>query len=63
VVKGSDASPVFRFLAAGGGGEPQWNFHKYLVDKHGAVISGFSSKVAPDDAALNAAIEKALAAN
>src|SRR5687768_16509095 len=30
VVKGEGVSPVFRFLAAGHG-EPQWNFHKYLV--------------------------------
>jgi glutathione peroxidase len=62
-VKGADASPIFRFLAAGNGnGEPQWNFHKYLVDKHGAVITAFGSKVTPDDPSLVAAIEKALAA-
>jgi glutathione peroxidase len=61
-VKGTEASPVFRFLAAGGGGEPQWNFHKYLVDKHGTVVAGFGSKVTPEDPALIAAIEKALAA-
>jgi len=61
VVKGEGASPVFHFLAAGGGGEPQWNFHKYLVDKHGKVIAGFGSKTTPDDPALTAAIDKALA--
>jgi len=61
VVKGADASPVFRFLAAKNG-EPQWNFHKYLVDKHGAVVSAFGTKVAPEDTALRAAIDKALAA-
>jgi len=60
VVKGEGASPVFHFLAAGHG-EPQWNFHKYLVDKHGAVVAAFGSKTAPEDAALLSAIDKALA--
>jgi glutathione peroxidase len=61
VVKGSDASPIFRFLASGHG-EPQWNFHKYLVDKKGVVVAAFPSKVTPDDPTLTAAIDKALAA-
>ncbi|HKE18306.1 MAG TPA: glutathione peroxidase [Kofleriaceae bacterium] len=61
VVKGSGASPIFRFLASGHG-EPQWNFHKYLVDKKGVVVAAFPSKVTPDDPALTAAIDKALAA-
>ena len=61
VVKGSDASPIFRFLAAAHG-EPKWNFHKYLVDKKGTVVGAFPSNVAPNDPALTAAIEKALAA-
>jgi glutathione peroxidase len=61
VVKGTEASPVFRFLAAGHG-EPKWNFHKYLVDKKGTVVAAFGSKVPPDDPALVAAIEKALVA-
>jgi glutathione peroxidase len=61
VVKGSDASPVFKFLASGHG-EPQWNFHKYLVDKKGVVVKAFPSKVEPGDPALIQAIEQALAA-
>ncbi len=61
VVKGSDASPVFKFLASGHG-EPQWNFHKYLVDKKGVVVKAFPSKVEPSDPALLQAIEQALAA-
>jgi glutathione peroxidase len=58
VVKGKDASPVFRFLATKG--EPQWNFHKYLVGKDGHVIAAFPSKVTPADPTLIAAIEAAL---
>jgi glutathione peroxidase len=58
---GSDASPVYAFLAAKHGA-PKWNFHKYLVGKDGAVRAAFGSKVAPDDPALLAAIEEALRA-
>lgn len=60
-VSGKAASPVFRFLA-GAKGEPKWNFHKYLVGKDGAVIAAFGTKVQPDDPALIAAIDAALAA-
>jgi glutathione peroxidase len=58
VVKGKDASPVFKFLASKG--EPKWNFHKYLVGKDGAVIAAFPSDVAPEDPTLVKAIESAL---
>jgi glutathione peroxidase len=61
VVKGQEASAVFRFLSSGHG-EPKWNFHKYLVDKKGAVVKAFSSDVKPSDPALVGAIESALSA-
>ena len=61
VVKGSDASPVFKFLASGHG-EPQWNFHKYLVDKQGRPVNAWPSAVAPDAPELTSAIEAQLAA-
>jgi glutathione peroxidase len=60
VTKGEGASPVYRFLASKNGA-PQWNFHKYLVGKDGAVRGAFPSAVRPDDAKLVAAIDKALA--
>lgn len=60
VVKGAEASPVFKFLSADHG-EPKWNFHKYLVDKKGTVVRAFPSDVAPNDPALLAAIDLALA--
>jgi glutathione peroxidase len=56
---GDDASPVFK-LAAAKHGAPKWNFHKYLVDKHGQVIAAFPSNVKPDAKELREAIEKAL---
>ncbi len=57
---GDDASPVFK-LAAAKHGAPKWNFHKYLVDRHGAVVAAFPSNVKPDAKELRAAIEAALA--
>lgn len=58
-VKGPQASPVYAFLAQGHG-EPQWNFHKYLVGKDGRVLAAFKSGVAPESAELRAAIQAAL---
>lgn len=57
---GDDASPVYK-LAAARHGAPKWNFHKYLVDRHGQVIAAFPSNVKPDAKELREAIEKALA--
>lgn len=58
--KGPGQSPVFAWLAQDGG-EPKWNFHKYLVGRDGKLIKAFSSKVAPDDRELTSAIDAALA--
>jgi glutathione peroxidase len=57
--RGAEASPVWKFLAARHG-EPQWNFHKYLVGKDGQVKKAFPSSVAPQSPELEAAIEAAL---
>ncbi|MBL8725667.1 MAG: glutathione peroxidase [Planctomycetes bacterium] len=56
---GAGQSPVYAFLGASGK-LPNWNFCKYLVGKDGAVLGFYPSKVAPDDATLRAAIERAL---
>ena len=44
------------------GQAPKWNFHKYLVGRDGKVLADFPSKTTPDDPAVVAAIEDALAA-
>jgi glutathione peroxidase len=59
VVHGEKASALYRLLAHKHG-EPEWNFHKYLVDRQGRVIAAFPSKVAPDSPLLIAALEQAL---
>ncbi len=58
-VKGDGINPVFLFLAQAKG-EPKWNFHKYLVDKTGAVVAAYPSAVKPDDPALRAEIDQLL---
>ncbi|UXI70409.1 glutathione peroxidase [Tahibacter amnicola] len=61
VVEGQ-AVPFYQKLAAESGGRyPSWNFYKYLVGRDGKVVKDFGSRVAPDDAELVSAIEKALA--
>ena len=45
VVTGDGATPLYRELAAATGEEPGWNFHKYLLDRHGRVVASFPSKV------------------
>jgi len=60
-VRGSAASPMYRELAQAAGEAPNWNFHKYLIDRSGKVVGSFGSRVKPDAPELVAAIEKALA--
>lgn len=60
-VRGSDANPLFRELAAQSGRAPLWNFHKYLVGRDGQVIADYSSLTKPGDPQLVRAIEQALA--
>ena len=52
--------PVFSDLARSTGQAPQWNFHKYLIDRQGKAVS-FASGVEPDSPKLAKAIEQALA--
>jgi glutathione peroxidase len=60
-VVGADATPLFRELAAESGEAPAWNFHKYLVGRDGRLLGSWGSKTVPDDPAIVAAIEAALA--
>ena len=51
--------PLFADLIKASGKAPQWNFHKYLVDRNGKVMS-FDSGVEPTSTQLSVAIEAAL---
>lgn len=59
---GDDKHPVYAILTSNAdpAGEVQWNFEKFLIGKDGRVAGRFSSKVAPDDESLRAAIEREL---
>jgi len=64
-VAGSDQAPLYRFLTdrtanPKTGGEIQWNFTKFLVDREGKVIQRFEPATEPLSKELVLAIETAL---
>jgi len=64
-VKGEDQHPLYQFLTdkqanPSTGGEIQWNFTKFLVDRDGKVIARFEPNVTPESTGVTSAIEKAL---
>lgn len=61
-VRGSDANPLFRELAAQTGRAPLWNFHKYLIGRDGKAVASYTSLTRPDDAALLKTLEQQLVA-
>ena len=59
-VKGKDAHPLYQQLAAQPepvGGEPTWNFDKFLVNREGEVVARFGPRTVPDNKELVEAIE------
>ena len=48
-VKGSDANPFYKKLAATTGSTPKWNFHKYLISHDASQVVAFNSFTKPDD--------------
>ena len=61
-VKGSEASPFYRWAAGqvGPAGKPRWNFHKYLIGPDGEMIDWFSTFTKPNSAKMRKAIEQNL---
>ena len=60
VVSGATPNPLYQSLAKLTGSKPQWNFHKYLIDRNGKVIANFASEINPESPQVIGAIEKAL---
>jgi glutathione peroxidase len=60
-VVGAGAHPLYASLVKATGQAPQWNFHKYLVDRQGRVVASFASDVKPQDKRITAELEKLLA--
>ena len=50
----------FKELVKTSGQAPRWNFHKYLVDRKGARVQSFGTRVEPNDPKLVSAIERLL---
>ena len=66
VVKGKEASPLFKFLSdkklnGKVSSKPKWNFHKYLVDKEGKVVDYYYSITNPTASKIKKSIKKILA--
>ena len=60
-VTGARANALYTDLTRRSGSPPQWNFHKYLIDRDGGRILSFPSDVAPKDQRLTREIERLLA--
>jgi glutathione peroxidase len=64
-VAGTDKAPLYRFLTdtsghSATGGEIQWNFTKFLVDREGKVIQRFEPSVEPMSREVTSAVEAAV---
>jgi glutathione peroxidase len=64
-VKGDDIHPLYKFLTSKEtnpefGGDINWNFNKFLVDRNGKVIARFETREKPEGEKVTQAIEKAL---
>ena len=53
-------NPLYGELAKATGMAPQWNFHKYVVDRSGKPVASFASAVVPDAREITSLIEKLL---
>lgn len=64
-VKGKDQCELYKKLAAQPkpvGGDPKWNFQKFLVDKQGNVVARYDPKAEPKDIDITKKIDELLAA-
>lgn len=66
VVKGRGQAPLYAYLTSAEtnprfAGAISWNFEKFLVNRHGAVVARFSPRTEPTDATVVKAIEAELA--
>ena len=64
-VKGSDKAPLYQFLTdkkvnPATGGEINWNFTKFLVDRNGKALQRFEPAVEPNSKEVLSAVEAAL---
>lgn len=60
-VRGSDAHPFYKWVAAQSGFEPGWNFNKILIAPDGSINATFGSTTRPESAAITGPIQAMLA--
>ena len=62
-VKGRNAHPFYQWAkdTLGAKHAPRWNFHKYLIDRQGQLITSFPTNQRPTDPKVTIAIEQLLA--
>jgi glutathione peroxidase len=60
VVSGPKRNALYAELDKATGVAPQWNFHKYLIDRKGKVIASYVSDTEPNNPKLVATLESAL---
>ncbi len=60
-VVGKDVNPFYADLARLTNKRPEWNFHKYLLDRSGKPVDSFASVVSPTDRRFVSEIERLLA--
>ena len=62
-MKGEGIHPLYKWLLdqTENKKDIEWNFEKFVVGRDGRVVARFSPRTKPDDPALVAAIEKAVA--
>lgn len=63
-ILGAGQHPFYSWIAesAGSAALPRWNFHKFLIGKHGELLHSFPASAAPLGPEMLTAIEKALSA-
>jgi len=54
------ADPLYKTLGTMAGEFPQWNFHKYIVDRSGKLAGSYNSKVTPQSREITSRIEQLL---
>lgn len=59
-VSGSEAHPLFKYLASNGGtlSKPRWNFYKYVTDPTGHLTAWFSSLTDPRSPGLSRVLDQ-----
>ena len=59
-VREGTADPLFTALGETAGRYPQWNFHKYLVDRDGRLVDDYPSITPPQGKTIVSAVERLL---